>query len=184
MDSDLRAAGPHSVLRLRKAMQADAVIFPELEQSAGLSFRADREIAWLADADNLPAERYRDIIAEGWSWIAEDERAQPVAFVAATLESRELHLWEFNVRFQYQRRGIGRRLLQRLIVAATAAKIPAMTLTTFRDVPWNGPFYRSMGFELVAPEQLDSRLAGLLAEDTRKGLPAARRCAMRRKILF
>ena len=183
MGRDVRADDPHPILRLRKAAQADAAIFPELEQSAGLSFRADREIAWLAEADNLPAARYRDIIAEGWSWIAEGERAKPVAFVAATLEGEELHLWEFNVHIEYQCRGIGRRLLRRLITEATAAKIPAMTLTTFRDLPWNAPFYRSMGFELVTSRGLDPRLAGLLAEEAHMGLPAARRCAMRRKIL-
>lgn len=170
------------VTRLRKAGRADAAIFSELEQSAGLAFRADREIAWLADADNIPAERYREIIAEGWSWIAEAERAQPVAFVAATLESDELHIWEFGVRIDFQRRGIGRRLLQRLIAEASAAKVPAVTLTTFRDLPWNAPFYRSMGFELLNSGRLGPRLAGLLSKEVSMGLPAARRCAMRRKI--
>jgi hypothetical protein len=24
--------------------------------------------------------------------------------------------------------------------------LPAVTLTTFRDVPWNGPFYAKLGF--------------------------------------
>jgi ribosomal protein S18 acetylase RimI-like enzyme len=183
MGRDVRAADPHPVLRLRKATQADAAMFPGLEQSAGLLFKADPEIAWLAEADNLPAERYRDIIAEGWSWIADGERAQPVGFAAATREGEELHLWEFNVHIGYQRRGIGRGLLRGLIAEATAAKVPSVTLTTFRDVPWNAPFYRSMGFELVAAGQLDPRLAGLLAKEVRMGLPAARRCAMRRRLL-
>ncbi len=173
----------HQVTRLRKAGRADAVMFPELEQSAGLSFRADGEIAWLADADNVPAERYREIIAEGWSWVAEDERAQPVAFVAATLERDELHIWEFGVRIDYQRRGIGRQLLQRLIAEASAAQIRAVTLTTFRDLPWNAPFYRSMSFELLDSGQLNPRLAGLLSKEVSMGLPAARRCAMRRTLL-
>jgi ribosomal protein S18 acetylase RimI-like enzyme len=170
-------------MRLRRATPADAAILTDLEQSAGLAFKADREIAWLADAPNLPAEKYREIIAAGWSWIAEDEQAMPVAFAAATLDGHELHLWELNVHIDHQRRGIGRALLQRLLVEAAAAAIPAVTLTTFRDLPWNAPFYRSMGFELVDAGQLDPRLAGLLAEEERKGLPAARRCAMRRKIL-
>jgi GNAT superfamily N-acetyltransferase len=170
-------------MRLRRATPADAAIFPELEQSAGLAFRADREIAWLADAANLPAERYREIVAEGWSWIAEGAAAEPVAFAAATLEGEELHLWELNVHIDHQRRGIGRALLQRLLAEAVSAAIPAMTLTTFRDLPWNAPFYRSMGFDLVGPGQLDPRLAGLLAGEARKGLPADRRCAMRRKML-
>lgn len=122
-------------MHLRKATAADAAIFPELEQSAGLAFRADCEIAWLADAPNLPAERYREIIAEGWSWIAEEEGVAPVGFAAATLEGDELHLLELNVHIDHQRRGIGRALLQRLLVEAAAAAIPAMTLTTFRDLP-------------------------------------------------
>ncbi len=170
-------------MRLRPATAADAAILPELEQSAGLAFRADRELAWLADAGNLGADRYREIIAGGWSWIAEDEQAGPVGFAAASLDGPELHLWELNVHIDHQRRGNGRALLQRLLVEAAAAAIPAMTLTTFRDLPWNAPFYRSMGFELVDAAQLDPRLAGLLAKEVRQGMPAARRCAMRRKIL-
>ena len=171
-------------MHLRIATPADAAIFTELEQSAGLAFKADSEIAWLADAANLPADRSREIIAEGWSWVAEDEQAAPVAFAAATLDGEELHLWELNVHIDHQRRGIGRALLQRLLLEAAAAAIPAMTLTTFRDLPWNAPFYRSLGFELVDAVQLDPRLAELLAEEARRGLPAIRRCAMRRKILF
>lgn len=170
-------------MQLRKARQADADLFPDLEQSAGLSFRADPELAWLADADNLPPERYREIIGEGWSWVAEDDLENPLAFVAATLEGEELHIWEVGVRIECQRRGIGRLLLKRFITEAAASRIPAITLTTFRDLPWNAPFYQSMGFEVVAPEKLGPRLAGLLADEARKGLPAARRCAMRGTIL-
>lgn len=171
-------------MRLRPATPADAVILPELEQSAGLAFRADHELAWLADAGNLPAERYREIIAGGWSWIAEEEQAAPVGYAAASLDGEELHLWELNVHIDHQRRGVGRALLQRLLVEAAAAALPAVTLTTFRDLPWNAPFYRSMGFELVDDGQLDARLTALLAKEVRLGMPAARRCAMRRKILL
>jgi ribosomal protein S18 acetylase RimI-like enzyme len=171
-------------MQVRKATETDADLFPDLEQSAGLSFRADPELAWLADADNLPAERYREIVGEGWSWVAEDSPANPVAFVAATLEDEELHIWEVGVRIECQRQGIGRLLLKRFVAEAAATRIAAITLTTFRDVPWNAPFYQSMGFEPVTAENLDPRLAGLLADEAHKGLPAARRCAMRMKILF
>jgi GNAT superfamily N-acetyltransferase len=140
-------------MHFRRALPADADFFPDLEQSAGLAFRADAELAWLADADNLPAERYREIVADGRSWIAEHTPPVPVAFVAATLAGGELHVWEFNVRLEWQRRGIGRRLLRHFIAEAAAARIPAITLTTFRDLPWNAPFYRSMGFELLPPER-------------------------------
>jgi len=172
-----------ALLRLRKAIDHDAPLLTKLEQSAGLAYRADAEIAWVADGENLSPERYREIIADGWSWLAEDEHAGPVAFIAVTREGRELHVWEFDVRLDCQRRGIGRRLLQHLIAEATAAGISAITLTTFRDIAWNGPFYQSMGFEPLAPDTLDERLAALLATEVEKGLPAARRCAMRRVLL-
>jgi GNAT superfamily N-acetyltransferase len=173
----------HALLRARKATERDAPLLTEVEQSGGLAFRADQELAWLADGENLSPERYREIITDGWSWVAEDDHAELIAFITATREGHELHIWEFNVRLDRQRRGIGRRLLQRLIAEATAAGIPAMTLTTFRDLPWNGPFYQSMGFESLAPEELDARLAAVLAAEIDKGLPAARRCAMRKALL-
>jgi len=173
----------HALFRFRKATEGDAPLLTELEQSAGLAYRAAHEIAWVAEGDNHSPERYSEIIGDGWSWVAEGELAELVAFIAVTVEGQELHIWEFGVRLDCQRRGIGRRLLQRLIAEAAAAGKSAVTLTTFRDVPWNGPFYQSMGFEPLAPEKLDARLAALLAAEVEKGLPAARRCAMRKALL-
>jgi GNAT superfamily N-acetyltransferase len=170
----------HTPFRFRKAIQRDAPLLTDLEQSAGLAYRADREIAWVAEGDNLSPERYGEIIGDGWSWVAEGEHGELLAFIAATRGGHDLHIWEFDVRLDCQRRGIGRRLLQRFLAEAAAAGISAVTLTTFRDVPWNGPFYQSMGFEPLVPEKLDARLAVLLAEEVQKGLPAARRCAMRK----
>jgi len=42
---------------------------------------------------------------------------------------------------------------------ARAEGYGAVTLTTFRDVPWNGPFYRKLGFQPV--EELSPELAGI-----------------------
>ena len=170
----------HAPLRARKATERDAPLLTEVEQSGGLAFRADQELAWLADGENISPERYREIISDGWSWVAEDDHAELIAFIAATREGDELHIWEFDVRLDRQRRGIGRRLMQRFIAVATEAGIHAITLTTFRDVPWNGPFYLSVGFEQIASERLDARLTAVLAAEFRKGLPAARRWAMRK----
>jgi ribosomal protein S18 acetylase RimI-like enzyme len=37
------------------------------------------------------------------------------------------------------RRGVGRALIDHLADHARATGAPALTLTTFADVPWNGP---------------------------------------------
>ena len=54
----------------------------------------------------------------------------------------------------------------------------AITLTTFRDLPWNGPFYARLGFEEVTALDAHPRLAGELALEADHGLPVERRCAM------
>jgi hypothetical protein len=55
----------------------------------------------------------------------------------------------------------------------------ALTLTTFRDVAWNGPFYQRLGFEELAAHDLSPDLAQILAHEAARGLPGDRRCAMR-----
>jgi hypothetical protein len=52
----------------------------------------------------------------------------------------------------------------------------ALTLTTFRHVAWNAPFYARYGF-VELPADSDGRLKAILIRETAHGLP--NRCAMR-----
>jgi hypothetical protein len=56
---------------------------------------------------------------------------------------------------------------------------PAVTLTTFRDVPWNAPFYTRLGFAMLDELTLPAGLAAKREQETRHGLPPETRCAMR-----
>ncbi len=57
-----------------------------------------------------------------------------------------------------------------------------MTLSTFRDLPWNGPFYLSCGFrELERHEWTPALLLAHYHEED-LGLPLERRCFMRREL--
>jgi GNAT superfamily N-acetyltransferase len=55
-----------------------------------------------------------------------------------------------------------------------------VTLTTFRDVPWNGPFYERLGFRVVAGAELSAALRAIADDETRRGLDPSRRVAMER----
>ncbi len=140
-------------------------------------------LAWVADGDNLSSARYRNLIIAGNCWVAADKSDRPVAFLAASIEGDSLHIWELGVRSDLQRLGIGSALLDQAIRAGRHQGLAAVTLTTFRGIPWNAPFYERLGFMTLDEGTMDERLAGLLREDAERGLPMQLRCAMRLALL-
>jgi hypothetical protein len=63
-----------------------------------------------------------------------------------------------------------------------AAGHPAVTLTTYRDVPWNGPWYRRRGFVDLADADLGPGLRAILERERAAGLEPPARIAMRRRV--
>lgn len=61
------------------------------------------------------------------------------------------HLEQLSVHPDHGGRGIGRALLRAGIEWAGAHGYRELTLVTYREVPWNGPFYASEGFVEVGP---------------------------------
>lgn len=166
-------------IAIRPTRPEEAALLPAIERSAGQAFRAYPEIAWVADGDDLPAEHHALRIAEGLSWVAVDATDQPSAFLIAERCGDALHIEELDVRQDRQGQGVGRVLLRHVIGWARAQGLTAVTLTTFRKVAWNAPFYAREGFALVEREALDARLRALLAAEAERGLRPEGRCAMR-----
>jgi hypothetical protein len=54
-----------------------------------------------------------------------------------------------------------------------------VTLSTFRHVAWNAPFYARLGFRELAEEQLGPGLRRVRADEARRGLDLSRRLVMR-----
>ena len=153
-------------------------MLPEIEHSAGEKFRDLPELAWIADGEDMPAKTHLKYVRKGTSWGAEAGDLI-VGFVCAEAAARDLHIWEMAVRQEWQGKGIGRQLTKTAVEYARSNKFKFVTLTTFREVAWNGPFYRSLGFEIIDREKLDSRLEKILRAEIQHGLPGALRCAMR-----
>lgn len=162
-------------IQVRLAPPAHAALFPVIEQSAGEAFRAIPELAWIADHVVSPAEDYLPMIAAGTVWEAV-EGGTPVGVLLGEISGDTLHVWELSVMLSHQKQGLGRRLMQAAADHARARGLAALTLTTFRTVPWNGPFYAGLGYrELTAP--LPEDLQRLVDAETARGM--ADRCAMR-----
>jgi GNAT superfamily N-acetyltransferase len=89
-----------------------------------------------------------------------------------------LHVIELAVAQTFQRRGLGRRLLDAARGWAEDKDLSALTLTTFRHVAWNAPFYARYGFSEVSGATIGARLKEIVRkEEVELGLP--NRCAMR-----
>ena len=126
-----------------------------------------------------PAEDLQAAQGHGRLWVALSDGV-PVGFaLVEMLEPDAAHLHEIDVYPDHGRRGLGTRLVRRVCRWAETQGLGAVTLTTFRDVPWNMPFYARVGFEEVATAALTPALREVLEDEARRGLDPARRVVMR-----
>jgi GNAT superfamily N-acetyltransferase len=92
------------------------------------------------------------------------------------------HLEEIDVHPSHGRRGLGTRLVQAVCDWAAAAGHRAITLTTFRHVPWNMPWYRRLGFAELPAEAWSDAMRRQVASETARGLDPSRRLVMVRRL--
>ncbi|MBX7542023.1 GNAT family N-acetyltransferase [Qipengyuania sphaerica] len=169
-----------SEFSIRLAREADADHLPAIESAAGRLFEQVEGLDAIAGMDPIPADEQRRLIRKGHSLVAESD-GRIVGFTSTEPFRRELHIREISVHPDLQGRGIGAVLLRALGIDAQNSGFAAITLTTFSDVPWNGPFYARHGFQTVQDLDAHPRLKRDLEEEAQHGLPRERRIAM---ILF
>jgi GNAT superfamily N-acetyltransferase len=117
---------------------------------------------------------------EGHLWVALADDV-PAGFAHVELiEPEAVHLEEIDVHPDHGRRGVGTKLVLQVCEWAAGQGYESITLTTFRDVPWNMPFYARLGFGIVNSEQVSTGLRTVLDNETRRGLDPSRRVVMKR----
>ena len=140
------------VYTLRKATKEDKSTLNTVELSAASIFERIPELADLKGT-HASSEEIENWLTNGRIYIAEDI-SKPVGFVAAIPMDTALYIAEISTIVEYQGKGVGSALIGAVIDWAreefTGAKTkPRVTLTTYREVPWNGPWYRRRGFKEV-----------------------------------
>jgi len=161
---------------LRPTRIDDVAALPAIERAAGQRFRDVPALAWLADNEVICVEDHLGYAGRGLSWLAlADDR--PVGFILAEAHPSSLFIVELSVHLDRQGRGLGRQLIARAAAHARSLGLNSLTLTMFRDVPWNAPFYRRLGFEMLTT--LTPELRQKREEETAHGLAYGSRCAMR-----
>jgi GNAT superfamily N-acetyltransferase len=162
---------------VRLATVEDISAMQEIERAAGRLFAG----IGMADVAAHPPPA-RSILTEyvggGRAWIG--ETAGEVAGYALADEIDGCgHLEQISVDPKYGRQGLGRLLIRTVMEWATSRGLPAVTLLTFRDVPWNGPYYASLGFRPLTHEETTPGLARLRRHEDELGLDRSARIAMR-----
>jgi GNAT superfamily N-acetyltransferase len=164
--------------RIKPAREQDILLIPAIELSAArlLSGHAPESVL----SENIAPEELLQALHRGHLWVALESDV-PVGFAQLEeLEPGVTHLKEIDVLPQHGRRGLGTRLVMAVCEWAAESGSASVTLTTFRDVPWNMPFYARLGFAEIPLQELSPALLAVLKSEAHRGLDPARRVAMRR----
>ena len=178
-EPDIPSTVEAAVYEIAAAEPSDLSFLPSIEL-AGATLLAGH----LGESDLLDTtsqEVLADAQRRGRLWIARGDGV-PVGFAfVKVLEPSSAHLEELDVHPEHGRRGLGTRLVIAVCEWAAVQGFGAVTLTTFRDVPFNRPFYERLGFEVIPVHELGLALISALAEEARRGMDPTTRVAMRRR---
>ena len=162
--------------RIRPARRDDGAALREIEVLAGERFR---EVGLGAIADHEPdsIDGLAAYAAAGRSWVAVDAAGRAVGYVVVDVVDGNAHIEQVTVRPESQGAGVGRALVDRVRAWAAGSGRPAVTLTTFTDVPWNRPLYEHLGFRVLTEPEIGAELRARREVEASHGLdPSARVC--------
>ncbi|WP_437054233.1 GNAT family N-acetyltransferase [Streptomyces sp. enrichment culture] len=170
-----------SDLEIRLAGYNDLAALPELQLAAGEAFRG---IGMTDVADNPPqaVEELAVYQRAGRAWVGVEFTDTPMGFVVVDLLDGCAHIEQVSVHPTVRGRGLGRRLIDHVAAWAADMELPALTLSTFRTVPWNAPYYRRLGFRELEGGQLTPGLRSALEAEAHFGLDLSTRVCMRRSV--
>jgi len=169
------------MLNIRRPRADELEALRSIERDAGRAFATIGMAAIAADEPFAVAELEAFRAAERL-FVAVDGRDRPVAYLLSAVVDGCAHVEQVSVATAHAGQGLGARLIDHLGALALAEGHPALTLTTFRDVPWNAPYYRRLGFVPVDPGDHGPELAALVAREAASIPGDAPRVAMRRPL--
>ncbi len=168
-------------MRIRPATPADFGALQDIERAAGQAFRAVG-MPEIADDDPFTLAELTSYQQAGRAWVTAGPDGHPVAYLVADPVDGNLHIEQVSVHPDYAHRGLGRALLEHAAAVATAAGQPALTLTTFTEVPWNAPYYERLGFRRLPESQVTPGLRAIRHREAAHGLDRWPRTSMRRDL--
>lgn len=168
-------------MKVRTAVLQEIPVLNEVDDDASWLFGTEPAFAFVMDYPGRTDDQYAEFVASGGALVAEAD-GDLAGFVLMGVVDDAAHVFQVSVRKAFQRQGIGRALIEEGCRWGLDRGYRNASLTTFRDLAWNGPAYERMGFRIAGAEELGPGLADILDEERRIGLWRSPRVAMIRML--
>ncbi|WP_280493907.1 GNAT family N-acetyltransferase [Nocardia farcinica] len=166
------------MVSIRAAVEADLCVLQDIERAAGKPF-ADVGMTEVAEDEPPTLATLREYLAEDRAWVCVDASDRPIGYLVLDLVDGNAHIDQVSVHPDHSGHRLGKQLIDHAVAWARDHGLPAVTLTTFVDVPWNGPYYARLGFHVLTPETETPGLRALRAAEAAHGLDRWPRQCMR-----
>lgn len=167
---------------IRQGVAAEIDRLREIERLAATRFLATPFAAVAGHAPTAAAV-LAERIAAGRLLVATDRDGDAaIGFVMVRPVDAGAYIEEIDVLPAHAGRRIGAALIARVAALAGERGWSALLLSTFRDVPWNAPYYRRLGFAALEDADLSPSLREIRAQHVARGLDEGSRVFMRRDL--
>lgn len=167
--------------KIRSARAEDLTLLTLIEQSAAVLFQ-NTPYSFLMKAEPLPLEFVQQQFQAGQVWVAVDQDDTVIGYAITREVDDTLYLQQIDVEPSHGRRGIGSKLIHTICSWAKNHGDRVVSLSTFRDIPWNAPFYEKLGFRILDESEIAPSFQQLRLKESEAGLPLSERVIMQTNV--
>lgn len=176
-DYDKQNQPVKSEFTIRQARSTDIPLLEYVERSAAEIFRTVG-LDHLLDGATVDPNLLAYMAISNTLLVAVNRWDQPIGFIGGQNIVGNFHIIELSVAQSQQGKGVGKALMSAIYEQARREGYRALTLTTFRHLPWNGPWYQRLGFSEVNAADWGREYEDILEHEAQNGLDVKQRCVM------
>ncbi len=157
------------MIKIQFAEKSHIPALQEIERAAASIFNSV-DLPEHLRSETISYQDHLNAQQNGLALVAFENQSTPVGYANMQKMGLYFHLLQIDVHPRVQRQGIGTALLNAVFDLAVKHGFEYVTLTTFRHIPWNAPWYAKHGFRILNISETPPLLLKILEEEKEKGL--------------